>query len=212
MKATKVNTAKLQQAIGEFGSLQKAIEVLELRKKEIETETITLTRDLDEKKRIKAKYSNELNQLDSELNQLDSSIKERTEKLNEVLASISGYLKQYLLFESLITMMQTPPHTVEDLEELAVTILIWSKTVWRSDFLPEKMRFLFVETVLGKYLHCYRCDRCGLKIIANQEVLVGNRCPTCTYMSTMVADDSFFEAMLSSSEPASANEAQEREE
>jgi len=205
MTAAKVNTAKLQQAIGEFGSLQKAIDVLKLRKKEIETETITLTRDLDEKKRIKAKYSNELNQL-------DSSIKERTEKLNEVLASISGYLKQYLLFESLITMMQTPPHTVEDLEELAVTILIWSKTVWRSDFLPEKMRFLFVETVLGKYLHCYRCDRCGLKIIANQEVLVGNRCPTCTYMSTMVADDSFLEAMLSSSEPASANEAQEREE
>ncbi len=74
------------------------------------------------------------------------------------------------------------------------------------------MRYLFVETVLGKYLHCYRCDRCGLKFIANQEVLVGNRCPTCTYMSTMVADDSFLEAMLSSSEPADANEPQEQKE
>ncbi len=205
MTAAEVNTAKLQQAIGEFGSLQKAIEVLALRKKEIETETLTLTRDLDVKKKTKAKYLNELNQL-------DSSINERTEKLNEILTSISKYSKQYRLFESLITMMQTPPHTVGDLEELAGTILVFSKMVWRSDILPEKMRFLFVHTVLGKYLHCYRCDRCGLKIIANQEVLLGYRCPTCTYMSTMVSDDSFLEAMLSSSEPASANEAQEREE
>ncbi len=53
MTATKVNTAKLQQAIGEFGSLQKAIEVLELRKKEIETESMTLSRDLEIKKRPK---------------------------------------------------------------------------------------------------------------------------------------------------------------
>ncbi len=205
MTAIKVNTVKLRQAIGEFGSLQKAIEVLKLRKKEIETENLTTSRDLALKKKARAKCLNELNQL-------DNSIQERAEKLDEILASISGYSKQYLLFESLITMMQTPPHTVEDLEELAVTILTFSKTVWRSDILPEKMRFLFVTTVLGKYLHCCRCDRCGLKIIANQEVLLGYRCPTCTYMSTMVSDDSFLEAMLSSSDPASAHEAQEQAE
>ena len=83
MIATKVNTARLQQAIGEFGSLQKAIEVLELRKKEIETERLTVSRDLEAKKKTKAKYLNELNQL-------DSSIKERTEKLNEILTNISS--------------------------------------------------------------------------------------------------------------------------
>ena len=85
--------------------------------------------------------------------------------------------------------------------ELANTILVCSKMVWRSNLLPEKMRFLFVEPFLGKYLHCYHCDRCGLKIIANQEAqshILGYRCPTCTYMSTMVADDSFLEAMLGS--------------
>ena len=194
MTAIKVNTAKLQQAIGEFGSLQKAIEVLALRKKEIETETLTLTRDLDVKKKIKAKYL-------SELDQLDSSIKERTKKLNEIGTNINRYSNQYQLFESFVTMMQTPPHTVEELEELAGTILVFSKMVWRSDILPEKMRYLFVETVLGNYLHCYRCDRCGLKIIANQEAqshILGYRCPNCTYMSTMVADDSFLEAMLGS--------------
>ncbi len=198
MTATKVNTAKLQQAIGKFGSLQKAIEVFELRKKEIETETLTLTRGLDVNKKTKAKYLNELNQLDNECNQLDSSIKERTEKLNEILASISGYSKQHRLFESLITMLLTPPRTVGDLEELAVTILLFSKMVWRSPILPEKMRFLFVDTVLGKYLHSYRCDRCGLKFIANQEVQTGNHCPTCRFTSTMISDDSFLKAMLGS--------------
>lgn len=194
MTATKVNTAKLQQAIGEFGSLQKAIEVLELRKKEIETEILTLIRDLDVKKKTRAKYLNELNQL-------DSSIRERTEKLNEILTSISRYSNQYRLFESFIAMMLTLPNTEEQLEKLANTILVFSKMVWRSNILPEKMRYLFVETVLGNYLHCYRCDRCGLKIIANQEAqshILGYRCPTCTYMSTMTADDSFLEAMLGS--------------
>ncbi|MFC1967653.1 hypothetical protein ACFLV2_03355, partial [Chloroflexota bacterium] len=111
---------------------------------------------------------------------------------------ISKYSKQYRLFEGFIAMMQAPPHTVEDLEELAGTIMVFSKMVWRSDILPEKKRYLFVTTVLGNYLHCYRCDRCGLKFISNQEVLVGNRCPTCTYMSTMIADDSFLKAMLGS--------------
>ena len=208
MTATKVNTAKLQQAIGEFGSLRKAIEILELRKKEIETEILTLTRDLDVKKKTRAKYLNELNQL-------DNSIKEHTEKLNEILTNINRYSNQYRLFESFLVMMLTAPHTEENLEELASTILVWSKIVWRSNLLPEKMRWLFVHTVLGEYLHCYRCDRCGLKFIANQEVqshILGYHCPNCGFMSSMKADDSFLEAMLSSGEPANANKAQKQEE
>ncbi len=192
MTAAKVNTTKLRQAIREFGSLQKSIEILALRKKEIATEVLILSRELDVKKNSRAKYLNELDQL-------DSSIKERTEKLNEIFININRYSKQYRLFESFVTMMQTPPHTVEELEELAGTILVFSKMVWRSNILPEKMRYLFVETVLGNYLHCYRCDRCGLKFIANQEAQSPSyRCPNCAYMSSMVADDSFLEAMLGS--------------
>ena len=205
MTAIEVNTAKLQQAIEEFGSLQKAIEVLELRKKEIETEYLTVSRDLDVKKKITVKYLNELKQL-------DSSIKERTEKLKEILISIDKYLKQYRLFESLVTMIQTPPHTVGDLEQLADIILVFSKMVWRSNILPEKARCLFVETVLGTHLHCYRCKGCGLKFIANQEAqnhILGYRCPNCTLMSSMVADDSFLEALLNSSGPADAKEMQD---
>ena len=205
MIATKVNTARLQQAIGEFGSLQKAIEVLELRKKEIETERLTVSRDLEAKEKTKAKYLNELNQL-------DNSIKERTEKLDEILTNIARYSKQYRLFESFLIMMLTAPHTEGNLEELANTILVWSKEVWRSDWLPEKLRWLFVHTVLGKYLHCYHCDRCGLKFIANQEAqshILGYYCPNCGFMSSMKADDSFLEAMLGSGESADANETQE---
>lgn len=204
MTAIKVNAAKLQQAIVEFGSLQKAIEVLELRKKEIETENLTVSRDLDVIKKIKAKYLNELKQL-------ESSIKERTEELKEILISINKYLKQYRLFESLVTMIQTPPHTVEDLEELADIILVFSKMVWRSNILPEKARYLFVETVLGRHLHCYRCNRCGLKFIANQEAqspMLSYRCPNCGLMSSMVSDDSFLETLLNSSDPGDTKEIQ----
>ncbi len=194
MTATKVNTAKLQQAIAEFGSLQKAIEVLELRKKEIETESLTLSRDLEIKKKARAKYSNDLNQF-------DSSIKERTEKLNDILININRYSNQYRLFESFIAMMLTSPHTEEQLEELASIILVWSKLVWRSDLLPEKMRLLFVETVLGRYLRCYRCDRCGAKFIVNrkpQSDIIGYTCPVCGFSFSVKVDDSFLEAMLGS--------------
>lgn len=207
MTETNVNTAKLKEAIEKFGSLQKTIEVLELRKKEIETEVLTVSRDLDVKKKTRAKYLNELDQL-------DGSIKEHTEKLNEIGTNINKYSQQYRLFESLVTMMQTPPHTVEDLEELAGTILVFSKMVWRSNILPEKARYLFVETVLGNYLHCYRCDRCGLKIIANQEAqshILGYRCPNCTYMSTMTTDDSFLKAMLGVGESTDDNETSQQE-
>lgn len=210
MTTPNIDVVKLQQAIAEFGSLQKTIEVLVLRKKEVETETLTITRNLDVKKNIKTQLINELNELDNESKQLDNSIEERTEELKEIDTSISKYSKQYRLFESLVTMMQTPPHTVEDLEELADTILVFSKMVWRSNILPEKARYLFIETVLGDYLHSYRCDRCGLKFIANQKLLVGNRCPTCGLMSTMVVDDSFLKAFINSSEPGGAKEAQDQ--
>ena len=74
MTTPNIDVVKLQQAITEFGSLQKAIEVLVLRKEEIEAETLTTTRNLDVKKNIKTQLINENNELNNEYIQLDNSI------------------------------------------------------------------------------------------------------------------------------------------
>jgi DNA-directed RNA polymerase subunit RPC12/RpoP/archaellum component FlaC len=194
MTTQEVNGSRLRQAVREFGSLQKAIDSLKTRKKTLEDDISALIKVIEAKEKVRAKYSNELNEL-------DHSLKEHTEKIKEILTNINRYSNQYRLFESFLAMMLTAPHTEKNLEELANTILIWSKVVWRSDTFPEKLRWLFVETVLGKYLHCYRCDRCGLKFIANQEVqnhILGYHCPNCGFTSSVKADDSFLEAMLGS--------------
>ncbi len=80
--------------------------------------------------------------------------------------------------------------------------MIGEKVVWKFYDQPDRLRYLFVMTVLGDYLKCYRCDRCGLKFITNKEPqshLLGYSCPSCGLTFYVQADDSFLEAMLNPS-------------
>lgn len=208
MAAPKVDGTALKQALEEFGSLQEAVDTLKMQKRVLENKVSALTKDIHAKEKARAEYLNDINYL-------EKTIKEHTETLNRIMDNINRYANQYRLFESFVAMLLTSPSTEENLEDLVANILALSKIVWRTDWLPDKFRSLFVYTVLGEHLHCYCCDRCGLKFIANQEVqshILGYHCPNCGFMSSMKADDSFLYAMLSSSEPSNANEAQEQDE
>ena len=123
MNTQTVDAVKLKQAIKEFGSLQKAIDLLEQRKGELTTDVLAVTRDLDTKKKIKVDNANELNQLDDKINK-------RTEELEDILKRINKYSYQYRLFEGFISMLLTSPSKEEDLEQLADNILVWSKVIW----------------------------------------------------------------------------------
>ena len=64
------------------------------------------------------------------------------------------------------------------------------------------MRSLFVHTVMGDYLKCYRCDFCGAKFITNKKPknkYVGNGyyCPACHDWYAVKEDDSFLKALVS---------------
>ena len=119
------------------------------------------------------------------------------------------------MVESFVAMLRTSPSTKEGIKELASNILMLGEAVWKFSDEPEKLRWLFVHTVLGEHLHCYRCDRCGLKLIANkkpQSHIIGYRCPDCGFLSSLKVDDGFFEAMLGPlGNPIEANGAQEQE-
>ena len=194
MNTPSVNTIKLKRAIQEFGSLQEATDILELRKNELTSDILAMTRNIDTKKRIKVNYV-------KELNELDSSIKDRTQELDDIVKNITNYLNQYRLFEGFLAMLSTSPSKEEDLEKLADNVLVWSKVVWTSDWPPDKMKWLFVHVVLGKFLHCYQCSNCKTKFITNKEFkkdIYRGGCPFCGLIYSVAADDSFLEAMLGS--------------
>lgn len=79
MVSQKVNGASLKQAVEEFGSLQKAINSLKIQKKALQTDLLTLTRDIDSKERVRVKYLHDLNHL-------KKTIEERKKELHELEA------------------------------------------------------------------------------------------------------------------------------
>lgn len=194
MNTQSVDTVKLERAIQKFGSLQKAIDSLEQRKGKLSADVLAVTRDLDTKKKVEVNRVNELNQL-------DSTIKKRTEELDGILKNINRHSYQYRLFESFIAMLLTSPSKEEDLAELADDVLVWAKVVWRSDWPPDKRRWLFVHVILGNYLHCYQCNNCKTKFIVNKESekdIYKCKCPFCGLSFSVAANDSFLEAMVGS--------------
>ena len=64
------------------------------------------------------------------------------------------------------------------------------------------MRSLFICTVIGDYLKCFRCDSCGAKFITNKKPKYkyfgnGYQCPACHNWYAIKDDDSFLEALVS---------------
>ena len=222
MVSEKVNGASLKQAVEEFGSLQKAINSLKTQKKTLQTELLALTRDIDSKEKVRVKYLDDLNHLKKtieerkqELRELVDAFEKYKQGVDEFITNNKKFMLQYYMVESLVAMLRTSPSAKESIKELASNISILGDVVWRYTDEPDKLRKVFINIVLGDHLHCYRCDMCGMKFIANQEAkshLLGYHCTNCSFMPSMKADDSFLEAMLSSSEPADANETQEQEE
>ncbi len=200
MSTSKVDVASLKKAIDEFGSLRVGIEVLKKQKMALASEISVLVKELEDAKAEKAKYV-------KELNQLKSSVEKESQQLNSILVNINRYARQYHLFESLMVMLLTAPYGERDLEKLAVEIMLWAKTIWRTDQMPQKLRWLFVDSVLGKSLHCYRCNKCGAQFIVNKEPkskYVGYCCPVCELTYPVAADDSFLTALVGSETPADA--------
>ena len=221
MVSQKFNGVSLKQAVEEFGSLQKAIDSLKTQKKTLQTDLLALTRGIDSKEEVRAKYLDDLNLLKKtieerkqNLDDLEKTFRKYRQDADEFIDNYKQFILQYCIVEGFVAMLRTSPSTKESIKELAGDILIMGEAVWKFSNEPDKLRWLFVHTVLGEHLYCYHCDRCGLKFIANQEVqshILGYHCPNCGFMSSMKADESFLEAMLSSSEPADTEETRDQE-
>ena len=216
MVAPKVDGVRLKQALEEFGSLQKAVDTLKIQKKALAADGSALTKD-------RANRLGEINHLDNTVNEYKQNLtyqkeafQKYTQGYEEYMNSIKQFMLQYAIFEGFVAMLQTSPSEKESIRDLASYILmVGEKVVWKFYDQPDRLRYVFVTTVLGHYLKCYRCDRCGLKFITNKELqghLLGYSCPSCGLTFYVKADDSFLEAMLGpSGKSTDTNGTQDRE-
>lgn len=208
MTTKKINTAKLRQAINEFGTLQEAIDKLTIQKTSVEAKLAALTKEVNDKEYKSKTLNIEIEGLKKtillhrqDLAYLQKTIADDKKQVEEYRQSIKQFIYQYQLFESFLAILQSSPLEKKSIKDLAVEILMIGETTWTFSEPSEKMRWLFTYTVLGKHLHCYSCTRCETKFIVNKEPrsnMIGYHCPVCSSSYSVRADNSFLEAMLQS--------------
>jgi len=199
MVAPKVDGVRLKQALEEFGSLQKAVDTLKIQKNTLEADVSALTRDRANRLGEIKHLENTINEYKQDLTNLKETFQKNRQGYDEYMNSIKQFMLQYAIFEGFVGMLQTSPSEKENIRDLASRILVIGEVVWKFYDQPDRLRYLFVTTVLGDYLKCYRCSKCGLKFIANKEpesYLRNFSCPSCGLTFYVQADDSFLEAML----------------
>ena len=195
MAAAKINGTKLKQAVEKFGTLEKAIENLENKKEVLERESSKLKKESEELKLAKKKHT-------ADLDDMANECAEKKKKLQSLADNIGKWERQYNLFQGFIAMLLGSPSADTSLKSLLSLLQELTESGWAVTKDTDELRSLFVHTVMGDYLKCFRCDACGAKFITNKKAehkLLGGDyyCPVCHYWHAVKEDDSFLRAMVS---------------
>ncbi len=150
MKQTKVNGAKLNKALEQFGSLDNSIEVMQKQNEQLMKQN--------------AKLQLDKNNLSKQVQSLDSQLHERLNQVQSLADKIEHYRFQYDLFEGFLAMVTGSSSRTSSLEGLITTFQKLAET-WLTVKTSDDLRSIFIRTVMGDYLKCYRCDSCGARFI-----------------------------------------------
>lgn len=190
----KVDTAKLKEAIKYYGSLEEYIEALRKDKHALENHKKKLTQEVSRLDVNKRSLEEHISNLNVDIISTRKRVQAEQEKLNQ-------YSYQYELFVSFLAMLVSSPSVSDTTESLIALFQSLSQKVWYSPKSLKDLRSLFVITVMGNYLKCYRCTNCETQFIVNKRVdklrIARNGCPVCGLSSFVIADDSFLKAMIS---------------
>jgi len=195
MEVKEVDFAKLNEAVGKFGSLQNANAQLEKEKLALEEKNTQLKQ---ENKKL-AVTSSELN---GQIDNMKAKITSYQSQLQSLSNQIKVHSRQYELFCGFMAMIAESPSVTDSIKILIETFQKLIDSGWYLSKSAGDMRSLFVRTVMGDYLKCYRCDSCGARFIVNKEPhykFFGNKyyCPACQYGLGVKEDESFLKAMVS---------------
>jgi len=187
MTQPKVNGVKLNKSLEQFGSLDKSIEAMQKKEKKL--------------KQNNAKLQLRENNLSKQVQSLDSQLHERQCQVQSLADKIEHYRFQYDLFEGFLSMVTGSPSRTSSLEGLITTFQKLTEG-WLTVKNSDDLRSIFIRTVMGDYLKCYRCDKCGARFIVNKEpcrkyYITAYECPACHSSYQVTEDDSFLKAMVS---------------
>jgi DNA-directed RNA polymerase subunit M/transcription elongation factor TFIIS len=94
------------------------------------------------------------------------------------------------------------PSVTETLANLIAFFQKLKDSSWYISKNADELRSIFVHTVMGDYLRCFRCKSCNAQFVINKEPQyksISNyyQCPSCHASYMVEPDDSFLKAMVS---------------
>jgi len=193
-----VDANKLKQAILKFGSLEKSVTALQKEKQ------LLLTQNNELKQTI-AKLTQERDKLTDENLDIHNKLAQLKKQHQLQAELIEQSKRQYQLFEGFLAMLVGSPSVTKPIEDLIVTLKTLLDSGWHTSHKADDLRSLFIRTVMGDYLRCFRCLNCGASFMVNNEPhykYFSNyyECPACHFHHKVIADDSFLKAMVSESQ------------
>jgi hypothetical protein len=197
MGTNDIDSNKLNEALDKFGSLQKAIAQLESDKLALEKKNTRLKQENDQ-------LSSSRDELASIINDRRIEVASYQSQLESLATQIESRSFQYGLFCGFMAMVAESPSVTDSIS----TLITLFQTLKESErYLPknaDEMRSLFVHTVIGDYLKCFRCTVWGAKFMVNKEPPLKTvlnyyhyQCPSCRTSYGVEPDDSFLKAMVS---------------
>ncbi|MFC2016520.1 hypothetical protein ACFLUF_02275 [Chloroflexota bacterium] len=188
METKKIDFKKLNKAVAKFGSLQKVNARLEKGNAQLKQENKNLEATRDK--------------LSGQIEDINSKIEDYQSQFQSLSDQIKVNRDQYELFCGFMAMVAESPSVTDSIDVLIEAFQKLKETGSVLSKNADEMRSLFVRTVIGDYLKCYRCDSCGARFIVNKEPhykFYGNEyyCPACHYSLGVKEDDSFLKALVS---------------
>lgn len=195
MKAKEIDYAKLNEALEKFGSLQEAI-------KHLEQDKLDLGKKNAQLKQENSTLTTTRNKLASQIKEMGTKVKSFQNQLQSLANQVKVHSYQYELFCGFMAMVAESPSVTDSIDTLIASFQKFKEPGWYLPKNSDEMRSLFIRTVMGDYLKCFRCKACGAKFMVNKEPhykSISNyyQCPSCHTHLGVEPDDSFVKAMVS---------------
>ncbi len=178
-----IDLKKLDEALAQFGSLQKAVETLQAQKLELENDI--------------AQLSAGKTTLEHEVTSLEKERTSWADALEKVEREFKERWWQWVLFNGLMSLVSA--QDPQDIARFAATAQEWVKV---SAFIPTLAREAIIKELMGSVVKAFRCSspRCGARFLVNRRSLRlggGYNCPACDWKLHSEPDDSMLSLFLS---------------
>jgi predicted RNA-binding Zn-ribbon protein involved in translation (DUF1610 family) len=180
---SEIDLKKLDKALEQFGSLQKAIEALQAHKLELENDIAQLSASKTKLEQEVASLETRRTSLSGVLEKLDAAFKEKW--------------WQYVLFTGFMSLVSA--QDAQDIERFVASAQQWVKV---SPFIPTLAREQIIMELMGSVVKAFRCSSrsCGAQFLVNRKSLRSGgdyRCPACDWKLHAEPDDSMLSLFLS---------------